>query len=137
MEPIMEFKTQEEVDACLKEWQTRLFLDDWTIKVNLCPQHEMNLKDCSGENCFQMINKCAVIQLVLPTDDIKNRIQKVCHEKILIHELLHCKYNWIDFHEPTLEEAYYDISEHALLEQMAKSLIMTKYNITYDWFKNF
>lgn len=132
----MEFKDEAQAHECLKEWQTRLFLDDWTIKINIVDQSEMTLKDCAAENHFQIDGRCCVINIARLTDDIKSRIVKVVHEKELVHELLHCKYNWIHS-DGEYEAKYVDVSEHSLLEQMAKSLIMAKHNLTFDWFKNF
>jgi len=138
-EPIMEFETQEQLDKCLAEWQERLFLTDWTIKVRFAEPEELKDENeirLSGQNEFQIVNKCAVISLEKLNDDSRSRIVKICHEQILIHELLHCKYNWI---EPpyTAEGKYFDTLEHSLIEQMAKSLFMAKYNLPFSWFKNF
>lgn len=63
-----------------------------------------------------------------------DRIMKYCAEIILVHELLHCKMNWISNND-TYEGKYFDTVEHALLEQMAKSLIMAKYNVGLEYFK--
>ena len=49
-------------------------------------------------------------------------------------EVLHCKYNWIANND-SYEGKYVDVMEHSLLEQMAKSLIMTKYDLSLDYFK--
>jgi hypothetical protein len=134
--PIMEFKNQEELDACLNEWQTRLFLNDWYIKADLLKRSELNLgNEVAGENHFDVTLHCSMIHLAILDDDILSRIQKVSHEVTLIHELLHLKYNWVSAVD-TLEGRYYDTLEHSLLEQMAKSLFMAKYNLTFEWFIN-
>ena len=136
--PIMEFKNIQQAYECLREWQERLFLTDWLIKINLIDTNtiELNEKECSGTIIMTFENKCATMNIVCLTDDARNRIIKVCHEQILIHELLHLKYNWI---EPTgaYESKYVDDIEHQLLEQMAKSLLMSKYGLPFEWFKNF
>lgn len=54
-----------------------------------------------------------------------------------MHELLHLKYNLVDASNPSYEEVSLMQTEHMLLEQMAKSLIMAKYNLSYSYFKNF
>ena len=133
-EPVCEFKSEAEAVKYLKEWQERLFLNDWIIKLNRVTRVEMP-QNC-GLNEFQVENKCAVITLIVPDDDVRDRIVKYCEEKILVHELLHCKYNTLQ-NADTYEGKYVDVTEHMLLEQMAKSLIMAKYNIGADWFKNF
>ena len=134
--PIMEFTSSEQMYNCLKEWKERLFLQDWIIKVKLVEPDEMNLKDGCGENIYVIENKCCVIKILKP-EFYGDRIVKYCAEEILIHELLHCKYNWVERDYNSIEVAYYDTLEHSLLEQMAKSLLMTKYNLNLDWFKNF
>lgn len=137
-EPIIEFKYEPQAYECLKEWQSRLFLDDWTIKIHFADKltDDDTGDELSGQNRFDMINKCCVISLARLDDDKKTRIQKVSHEHVLVHELLHCKQGWLS-PPSTFEGKYYYTLEHGLLEQMAKSLIMAKYGLTFDWFRNF
>lgn len=136
-EPIMEFKSELEAYECLREWQDRLFLNNWIIKLVFCDSiHNENGEELAGQNTFQITNQCCTIQIVKLNDDVKSRIAKVSQEAVLVHELLHCKYNWIQLPN-SFEGNYYDELEHALLEEMAKSLIMAKYNIPFSWFKNF
>ena len=69
---------------------------------------------------------------------IKARISEPCdfiNENVLVHELLHCKYNWLA-NESFYEGKYVDVMEHGLLEQMAKSLIMAKYDLILDYFND-
>lgn len=134
--PIMEFISLEQAYLCLREWQERLFLQDWTIKLMLVEPDDMSIENVSGENVFCIEQKSCVIK-ILEAKYYGDRILKYCAEEILIHELLHCKYNWVERHYDSIEVAYYDTLEHSLLEQMAKSLLMAKYNLKFDWFKNF
>lgn len=136
MTPIMEFKSMEQAYKCLNYWKEKLFLQDWTIKLLLVSPEEMNLEDVCGENLFQIETKSCVIKILKP-EYYGDRIIKYCAESILIHELLHCLYNWVERDYNSIEVAYYDTLEHARLEQMAKSLLMTKYDLNFDWFKNF
>jgi len=133
--PIMEFKNDEELMTCLREWKKILFLEDWTIKGVLVDAIDSE-EGLSGRNNFVMVIKCSMIRLLKPTEDVRDRIAKYCAEQILVHELLHCKYNWVESKE-SLEAVYYDTLEHSLLDQMSKSLIMAKYGLTFDWFENF
>lgn len=135
-EPIMEFKTQEELNACLAEWQERLFLQDWTIKANYdCTS--LNGQEIMGNCNYCAVNKCATINLCIPDEDTKSRIQKCCMEGTLVHELLHCKMMLADGSPENTEGKFFNECEHALLEQLAKSFIMVKYGLTFEWFKNF
>lgn len=136
MNPIMEFTSTEQAYKCLHEWQERLFLQDWIFKIKLVSPEEMNIEDVIGENNFQIENRCGVIKILKP-EFYGDRIIKYCAEETLIHELLHCKYNWVERDYNSIEVAYYDTLEHSLIEQMAKSLLMAKYNLKLDWFRNF
>lgn len=136
MTPIMEFTSIEQAYECLQYWQEKLFLQDWTIKLILASPDDMNLQDVCGENIYQVENHCCVIKILRP-EYYGDRITKYCAELILIHELLHCLYNWLERDYNSIEVAYYDTLEHARLEQMAKSLFMVKYNLKFDWFKSF
>lgn len=138
--PIMEFENREQLQACIEEWKKVLFLQDWIIKGVLVDPPLID-EDCGGELCarnnFQMENKCSLISIVKPNEDIKSRIVKYCAELSLVHELLHCKYNWTQKDSSSIEYAYFDTLEHGLIEQMAKSLIMAKYDLPFEWFQNF
>lgn len=130
--PIEEFTSQLMLDQSLKEWQKRLFLDDWIIKARIVTPDEFTLENVCGENDFDITNKCCVIR-IMNKKDYGNRVMKYCAELILVHELLHCKYNWLNAPD-TMEGKYFDALEHSLLEQMAKSLIMAKYGLPLDYF---
>lgn len=133
-EPILEFESIEQANEYLKEWQDKLFLNDWIIKLNFAEPNEM--PNNAGYNNFCMEKQSSIITIAKLTDDTRNRILKVCHELTLVHELLHLKLNFIE-NANTYEGRYLEIKEHQLLDQLAKSLIMAKYNLDYEWFKNF
>ena len=132
-QPIMEFKDLNQAEKYLKEWKERLFLNNWIIKVNFVDANEM--PEYQGCNNFSFVNKSSVINLVRLTDDMKTRIVKTCQEVTLVHELLHLKLNLIE-NADTYEGKLLEITEHALIEELARSLIMAKYNINSDWFLN-
>lgn len=130
--PIEKFTSQERLNESLKEWQARLFLNDWTIKAKITTdlKDESNHGEC--ESCF--VSKCAMIR-IQSYDAIKagEWIQKQPQELVLVHELLHCKMALIS-RESTLEGAWWYETQHQLLEEMAKALIMAKYGLDFDWF---
>lgn len=128
------FGSKEELNTCLKWWQEKLFLTDWIIKAKICEPCDFIDEGDMGENSFDMVNKCCVIR-ILGKKYYGDRIMKYCAEKVLVHELLHCKYNWLA-NEGSYEGKYVDVMEHGLLEQMAKSLIMAKYNLSLDYFND-
>ena len=128
------FNSEEELNECLKWWQEKLFLTDWVIKVRISEPCDFIIEDSVSENEFDMVDKCCVIR-ILDQKYYGDRIMKYCAEKVLVHELLHCKYNWLAYEE-SYEGKYVDVMEHGLLEQMAKSLIMAKYDLSFDYFEN-
>ena len=130
--PIEEFTSQLMLNVCLDEWKKILFLEDWIIKATIVAPDEFLEEDVCGENEFDQVNKCCVIR-IMDKKYYGNRVMKYCAEKILVHELLHCKYNWL-MPPNTLEGKYFDTMEHSLIEQMAKSLIMAKYDLKLDYF---
>ena len=134
MKPIEIFDSQEQLDKCVKWWQEKLFLSDWIIKARVCVPEDFLCENRMGENDFDMVNKCCVIR-ILDQEHYGDRIMKYCAEKVLVHELLHCKYNWV-YNADSYEGKYVDTIEHGLLEQTAKSLIMAKYDLTLDYFKS-
>lgn len=138
--PVMEFEDDEQLMECVEEWQKILFLEDWIIQASLhdMPLLDKNDQELQGRNEFCVDLKNSFISVIRPNDDARSRIVKFCAECTLVHELLHCKYNWLAPPSPrTLEGAYFDTLEHGLLEQMAKSLIMARYHLPFEWFKNF
>jgi hypothetical protein len=93
--PIDIFVNKMQAYECLEWWQHKLFLDDWTICLNIdCMPSDMLSDNVDGENEFEMIDKACVIRILDPKLYGK-RIIKFCAERILVHELLHCKYNWL------------------------------------------
>lgn len=138
--PIMDFKNDKNLYKSLKEWQTRLFLNNWIIKARLASYNEVNENtDGPSIGCNHLVpeSSCAIILIAEHGNDIDEGITRVCHEQVLVHELLHCKYELVIPSDHTYVNIYMDIHEHALIEQMAKSLIMAKYNLPFEWFANF
>lgn len=131
-QPIMEFKTQEELNKCLQEWKRRLFLSDWNIQAFLV--HGEEIEGLGGDSNVQWVNSCGTIRIRYADEMPEGMVEKMPHEKVLVHELLHFKY--MGFENHSLEAAFLDEKQHQLLEQMAKSLVMAKYGIGYEWFMN-
>lgn len=135
MKPIEEFKTQEELNECLKWWQSKLFLDSWIIKAKICEPCDFSVEGRGGENSMVFENKESAIRILDKKYFPDDAIAIYCAEHVLVHELLHCKYNFL-LNKGTFESVYVDVMEHQLLEEMAKTLIMAKYNLDFDYFKS-
>lgn len=116
-----------------KEWQKRLLLSDWNIAFNILPQRNMSNSEWAGESNVQWVNRCGTVSLLCKEDIPDDMIMKTPMELTLIHELLHFKF--MELECTSLEGCYYNEKQHQLLEDMAKALYMTKFNLTLDWFK--
>lgn len=137
--PIEVFSSQGELEACLAWWQHRLYLDSWEINAKVVDV----ITDPDGNEVRDSVglNQCAfaVSQAYIQILSVEGYRQSnplcghICMEKTLVHELLHCIYNWIDGNE-SYEGIYLVGREHQQLENMAKSLIMARYNLDYDYF---
>ena len=132
-EPISVFDNTEQADECLKEWQSRLYLSDWIINIGF-----EKLDNRGAEIDIEHTQKSAYIAFHHPvTEEQKKRERvKYCAEKILVHELLHIIF---DVPKPEgfgVEQCEYEILQHQKTEFMARSLIMAKYDLPHDWFRN-
>jgi hypothetical protein len=131
--PIEEFISQEQAEQYLKEWQHRLYLDNWIIIIEFANYKDMPEVGSMGWSNMQVINQTSIITLC-NKDGCDNAMMKFCQELALVHELLHCRYDWLA--SETYTEKYVDTLEHQNLEMMARSLIMAKYGIEREWFCN-
>ena len=110
---------------------------DWTIEVTFkdfikpLEDGEPLVGVCDAQHTIN----CAYIE-ILNDKEILNRStnQKMSQEVALIHELLHCKYLLFEHSKSSIPDIQYGVSQHALIEQMAKSLFMAKYDLVFDWF---
>ena len=141
-EPIQVFESNEQFLACAKEWQDRLFLNDWFIKFKMTEEEE--LKDDNDTPlwgfCQQGANEnSAYITIYNKIDfDSINAEEKLwlkpCAELTLIHELLHLQFEYSEALSDENNEILREHLTHASLERMAKSLLMAKYGIEREWF---
>lgn len=137
--PIDIFEDQEQLEKCLREWQHILFLDGWLIIAHIedeiIDSDGKTLEDAAGLNTMVFESSQASIQLLSEKSYIANdNLFKHCMEKDLVHELLHCKYAWMENPNQYYESVYLEAKEHQKLEEMAKSLIMAKYGVDYNYF---
>lgn len=93
-------------------------------------------KEFAGINSMNFVSKEAVIKISkFPKEERKTFIAKVYDEHTLVHELLHCKYNFLEC-SGSYESTYVDTLDPQQLEELAKTLIMVKYNLPFNWFNN-
>ena len=134
-EPVIEFKDQEELDLYLKWWQEKLFLTDWIITARVIPMNKFETEYSVGENLMVFDNKEAVIHIIPNADFPEDAVTRFCQEKTLVHELLHCLYNYMHPAKGSYESKFLDVQEHQRLESLAKTLLMVKYGLDLSWFK--
>lgn len=107
----------------LKEWQDRLGLSDWRIKLyEECSPNDMVSMNVAGETEWTESNKTAAIRII-SKKDYGNRIVPFNPEKTLVHELLHLKFCLIGESGNDLQ----DRVVHQLVDDMARALIDAKY----------
>lgn len=131
-QPKLVFDSEKELLECLEEWKRLLCLSDWHIAARICPKEDMKLHECAGESDVQFVNMCGLISILRAEDLPPDMILKQPMEQVLIHELLHFKF--IAFDENSREEAVFEITQHQLIETLAKALFMAKYGLTPTWF---
>ena len=140
--PIEYFQTDKEFQKCAKEWQHKLFLDDWFIKFELVDQEIYAETDNSSSEA-KLFGYCQKIwenhEALIRISHIKNldgAVTRGIEELTLIHELLHCKLFPLEVDEEhgTYEGLSLALQNHVNIEQLAKSLLMAKYNLDYNYF---
>lgn len=106
----------------LKEWQYRLGLHDWKIKlVDCCRPDEMALEDVAGCTEWTESNKTARIEILDP-QFYGERIVPFDYEKTLVHELLHLKTCLVSDCADQLQTRYM----HQIIDDLAKAFVDAK-----------
>ena len=82
----MDFKTQEELDAALTEWQKRLSLQDYQISASIVRERDI---DAKGICQVYADSLCGYIKLRDPIDFNPDDCRIEDNRDVLIHELLH------------------------------------------------
>lgn len=136
--PIKHFTSEEQFIKCCKYWQHKLFLDNWFIKFVLTTE-ELHLGDELAEGLceFSFNNKEAVIT-IYNGDKVLNEsiVVDSISELAVVHELLHLKNEYFSDKDITGEDSntFHKYIFHQGVETMAKTLLMVKYNLDYDYF---
>lgn len=134
--PIMRFESQQQLEESLTEWQGRLLLSDWIIMAKLVKPEELEKdgRQLGGFNSH--VDTLMSSEISIADGDFPDSVTKVCAEESLVHELLHLKLPMFIV-DGSIESCLYNDGVHATIEQLAKSLLMAKYNLSLSWFKNF
>lgn len=139
--PVINFKTNEALMERMRYWQRILLLQDWVISARIVPADELSEVDEDGSRACGLVHyiipeQCASIGIMRAEDWPADSIRKFCQELFLVHELLHLKL-WRPASVGTAHTAeglLADAHDHTVVDQMARSLLMAKYGLEYDWF---
>lgn len=112
-----------DINDLLEEWQERLGLQDWAIilRFNLL---EEDMNNNAGETKWENSNKVAEIYIIREEDH--NSIIPYDFERILVHELLHIKFGYLQIEPSNYEEQVFDEAQHQLIDDLARALVMAK-----------
>lgn len=106
----------------LREWQKRLGLQDWRIKLHpKCAPDEMEIANSAGCTAWVETNKTARIQILDP-EYYGKRVAPFDWEKTLVHELLHLKMCLISDGVPEFQERYI----HQMIDDLARAFVDAK-----------
>ena len=111
-----------EHEKLLREWQNRLGLSDWVIKLrDNCTPDSMTLEDVAGCTEWTECGKTAVIQM-LDEKYYGERIAPFDWEKTLVHELLHLKTSLASDQVDALQARYM----HQMIDDLARAFVDAK-----------
>lgn len=106
----------------LKEWQHRLGLDDWRIKLfDNCKPDDMELSDVVGCVDWSESGKTAKIEII-DSQFYGERIVPFDYEKTLVHELLHLKTCLVSDKVESLQVRYM----HQMIDDLARAFVDAK-----------
>lgn len=112
-----------EQQKLLDEWQERLGLQDWAIILRYDLKRE-DMGNNAGTTIWENTNKLAEIHIIREEDH--NSIIAYDFERILVHELLHVKFQWLQMEAKTYEETVFDEAQHQLIDDLARAFVMAK-----------
>lgn len=106
----------------LAEWQERLGLQDWRIRLKpKCRPEEMTLENCAGCTDWSETVKTARIEIMDPAY-YGERIVPFDWEKTLVHELLHLKTSLVSDGVDKLQERVM----HQMIDDLARAMVDAK-----------
>lgn len=108
--------------ALLAEWQKRLGLQEWRIKLKpKCKPDEMTLENVAGCTEWGEVGKTARIEILDP-EYYGERIVPFDWEKTLVHELLHLKTCLVSDKVDELQERVM----HQMIDDLARAFVDAK-----------
>jgi len=108
------FKTDKQLDRCIRKWQKQLGLTHWTIVSNLCRYYEMPETDTAGLTMLCAERMEAAV-FVLHPDDVASPVP-FDQEVTVVHELVHIVF-------PFLSQKEHSVQAEQAIETVAKTLV--------------
>lgn len=109
-------------NALLREWQKRLGLQEWRLKLYpSCKPEEMTIEDVDGATAWTESTKTARIDILDPKY-YGDRIVPFDFEKTLVHELLHLKLSLVSVKVDELQERVV----HQIIDDLARAFVDAK-----------
>lgn len=117
-------ETQEDLERLCREWQQRLRLQDWQIRIRWAEMEEIGGQ---GNVSWQPSHPDALIK-VKRTEHSREPELRDPLEKTLIHELLHLHYWWIERNGQQTTHVQDDLLEQSI-DKTARALLELKYGV--------
>lgn len=95
--------TEEQLQQKCAEWQKRLRLQDWIVKIRLCRAHELPIGSLAHVH-YTVEKKMASIRITDPVDYPPDSMVPYDMENSLVHELLHLHLAPITGDKASIEE---------------------------------
>ncbi len=111
-------KVRPDLHALLKEWQPRMRLADWDLKIRYVPT-----LDGTGRSRSNPRLKCASIDILEPAYWAPNVWGEPDVERVLLHELGHVLFSPLEIPGDTPN----DLHEEQIVEAYARALFDAKY----------
>lgn len=112
-----------ELEAWVTEWQRRLRLQDWDVKIQVRRRYDMSLANAHGTCTWELCKKLAAIEIMDPNDYDPGSWAWVNDvEKTVVHELLHL--HFAPFASP--DDGPADIAQEQAIDLIARALVDAK-----------
>jgi hypothetical protein len=98
------FMLLKELESLCQEWQQRLRLADWDVKVALRPARDMQTANHMGQVSWDRNERVADIACVQPGEEPRGLMRPYDVEQTLVHELLHLHFCLFERTQPESSE---------------------------------
>ena len=115
---------EKKYEKLLDEWQERLGLQDWLIWLRYGCKPEDFDGERDGECRFTSESKQAHIRII--DENLYSGMLDYDFEYILVHELLHIKFNLLECGSQLYEGVVTEALRHQILDDLARALVMAK-----------